>query len=177
MGLRHASGFGRTLAKASAPKSKSGCAALRRFGFILCLLSLPAWAVLGQSAASLKTDQAVLHSRWTMVRHATYTVARLHAPDGLSVEEYISPAGFIFGLQWRGPHPPDMSALLGAYFAEYRHAASSLRRHFGPWILTTAHLTISMSGHMRAFRGSAWVNALLPPGMRLAGSRLVRNES
>ncbi len=141
---------------------------------LLLLASLPAWATLGQTTVSLKADQARLHGRWTYEQHAGYRVARLRAADGLVLREYVSGAGLVFGVTWRGPRPPDMAALLGRYFAEYQQAAKQLVRRRGPWVLRTAHLVASMSGHLRAFRGSAWIPALMPPGTRLAGSRMIR---
>lgn len=144
----------------------------RKIWILFCLFSLPAWAVLGQTQASIKADQVRLHGRMTLRQHTGYRVARVVAPNGIVLREYVSPAGLVFGLTWRGPRPPDMAALLGAYFQTYRQAAMKLRRHRGPWVLRIGDLIISMSGHMRAFHGSAWLQPLLPAGMTAAEGRL-----
>ena len=42
-----------------------------------------------------------------------------------TVNEYLSANGTVFAVSWRGPRPPDLSQLLGPYFAEYQTAAAS----------------------------------------------------
>ena len=60
---------------------------------------------------------------------------------------------------------PDLSQLLGSYFAEYQTAAAAQRAQRQRLLLQTEHLVVETSGHMRDLRGRAYVPALLPPGV------------
>jgi len=82
----------------------------------------PAWAVLGQPVASVRTDQQALQAQRRTSTHDSYRVEHLEAVDGTVVREYVLPSGLVFGLAWQGPTVPDMTQLLGAYFPAYQDA-------------------------------------------------------
>ena len=96
---------------------------------------------------------------------------------GVKVRQYVSPSGSVFGLAWNGPHHPDLSVLLGGYHSEFKKSLEShqerlskqgrSRGHHGPRSqrLHSENIRISMSGHLRSFRGSAYVPSLLPAGV------------
>ena len=48
-----------------------------------------------------------------------YTVSEATLTDGTLVREYVGQSGVVFAVSWHGPHTPDLSSLLGSYFAGY----------------------------------------------------------
>ena len=143
-----------------------------------------AMATLGGSAQSIAADQRALGGQVRMLnqpRSSTggralqeqppapsspaYTVEQISTPTGATVNEYLSPNGTVFAVSWRGPRPPDLSQLLGAYFAEYRTAAASPSAQRGHLLVQTENLVVETGGHMRDLRGRAYVPGLLPPGV------------
>jgi hypothetical protein len=111
------------------------------------------------------TGEQALHEELSVPSNPAYTVERISTPAGLAVNEYVSPNGTVFAVSWRGPRPPDLSQLLGSYFAEYQAAAAAPAAQHRPLGLQTDHLVVETSGHMRDLRGRAYVPALLPPGV------------
>jgi hypothetical protein len=92
-----------------------------------------------------------------------YIVEQITTPTGVTVNEYLSPGGTVFAVSWRGPRPPDLSQLLGSYFAEFQTAAAApqaQRRHLR---IQTNDLVVETGGHMRDLRGRAYLPSLLPP--------------
>jgi hypothetical protein len=122
----------------------------------------PAWATLGQSVASVHTDQQALQAHRRTITHDGYEVEHLEAADGTVVREYVSPAGLVFGLAWQGPTVPDMTQLLGAYFPAYQDALHAAGPHRGPWQVQTEALVVELSGHLGAFSGRAYLPSLVP---------------
>ena len=74
----------------------------------------------------------------------------------MTVKEYLSPNGTVFAVSWRGPRPPDLSQLLGSYFAEYQTAAAAPHAQRGHLLVQTENLVVETSGHMRDLRGRAY---------------------
>ena len=122
----------------------------------------PAWAVLGQPAASVVDDQQRMHAQLRTMANEGYMVQHIEAADGTMVREYVAPTGLVFGVAWQGPKVPDLTHLLGAYFPLYQAAlpAPVLRR--APVIVHTEALVVEMFGHMRAFSGRAYLPTLVP---------------
>jgi hypothetical protein len=96
---------------------------------------------------------------------ASYTVHELTAPTGTTVREYVSPAGKVFGVAWRGPYLPDFRQILGDYFAPVMQAPRKQRQGRGPLEIRQPNVVFQSSGHMRAFFGRAYVPDLLPKGV------------
>ncbi len=94
-----------------------------------------------------------------------YSVEQISIPSGVTVNEYVSADGTVFAVSWRGPRLPDLSQLLGAYFAEYQTAAAAPRAQRHHLSLRTKNLVVDSSGHMRDLRGRAYLPALLPAGI------------
>ena len=122
----------------------------------------PAWAILGQPAASVRTDQQALQAQRRTVAYDSYVVEHLEAADGTVVREYVSRAGQVFGLAWQGPTVPDMTQLLGAYFPAYQEALPAAVPQRGPWRVQTGALVVELSGHLGAFAGRAYLPSLVP---------------
>lgn len=135
---------------------------------VLALVSVPAFAVLGGSDASVQTDQIQLKATLRSTPAQNYTVHELRAADGSVVREYAAD-GTIFGVAWEGAWPPDMHQLLGSYFDEYMQEREQQVRN-GPPGRRPVHvelpgLVVNIAGHPGWFRGQAFVPNLLPSGV------------
>jgi hypothetical protein len=127
------------------------------------LSTAPLWAALGQPESSVSADQRVLRGNILEEAHAGYRLHQITDPSGAVVREYVSPAGQVFGVSWQGPFVPNMQQLLGSYFTYLQqYAQSQTGHHGGPLILRRYDFVFSTSGHMRSYRGHAYVPSLLP---------------
>jgi len=125
-----------------------------------------ALAALGGDVSSVGADGARLKAQ---SRPATpqigYSVQELQLPSGTIVREYVSAAGRVFAVSWRGPTKPNLAQLFGDYFQPYQAAAkaqphgAATRRHF---TVRQPDLVVESNGRMRAFFGRAYVPSLLP---------------
>jgi hypothetical protein len=126
-----------------------------------------AWATLGESVDSITLDSHTLSAvRSAATVSGNYTVHELHS-DAISVREYVSTSGVVFGVAWNGPVPPDLTALLGSYADEYRKAQSQTprqpgRRHAQ---VKTNRVVVERWGHMRNLQGRAYAPDLIPQGV------------
>jgi hypothetical protein len=89
----------------------------------------------------------------------------LQTPAGTKVREYVSPAGVVFGVAWRGPSMPDLRQLLGDHFQSYVDAMAVRRTRRSPVFVKLPGLVVQSSGQMRAFVGKAYLSNALPQGV------------
>jgi hypothetical protein len=135
--------------------------------FILLGLVCPAWAALGGNAASVQADAVHMNGTRHSIAGARYTVEEIHTASGQTVREFISPGGSVFGVAWEGPTTPDLQQLLGSYFEQFRQSSEQRpNQPRGPMLIETPSLVVQQSGHLRAFRGRAYLPAVLPSGMQ-----------
>jgi hypothetical protein len=127
----------------------------------------PVWAVLGQPAGSVRSDQQRMRGQVRSVSHPDYSIQQITAPDGGVVDEYVSPSGIVFAVSWRTRTMPNLAQLLGSYFPQMRQASQSSRIRRRGLIVRTNQLVVESGGHMRAFHGRAYIPALLPPNVPL----------
>jgi hypothetical protein len=122
--------------------------------FILTLGTVPAWAVLGQYESSVSVDQAF----------QTYKVHQLTSANGTIIREYVSPKGLVFGVTWQGPFMPSMQQLLGSYVTNLQTAspAQTHIRHLRGLTVKTNDFVFVSGGHMRFWKGNAYVPSLIP---------------
>ncbi len=132
---------------------------------ILAAAAFPAGATLGGSAQSVVTDQTKLHAKRAVVERQGYTVHEITSEDGTLIREYVAPAGKVFGVSWTGPTIPDLTQLLGPYNAEFQTAMRAKRGRRSSAAVHNPDLVVESSGHMRAFRGRAYLNSMLPSGV------------
>lgn len=135
------------------------------------LSSTPSWAVLGQSAASVASDQQHLGGERRSVAADTFSVEEIRSAAGTVVREYVTPAGQVFAVSWRGPTRPDLRQLLGEHYAAFERASRSAPRGRRPLIVRTGQLVVETGGHVRDLRGRAYLPALLPEGVSQASVR------
>ncbi|HUJ40819.1 MAG TPA: DUF2844 domain-containing protein [Candidatus Acidoferrales bacterium] len=135
-----------------------------RWGIVLALLvgAAPLWAALGEPEQSVQQDRARISGQSRSTEFASYTMHEITASGGRVIREYVSPSGTVFGVAWEGPTMPDLSSLLGSYFSAFQQAASASTRRRGPLYIRVGSLVVESVGHMRAFRGRAYVSDLIP---------------
>jgi hypothetical protein len=139
-------------------------------GFSLALslfAAQQAQATLGESAESVAADRKALSA----VRGATtispgYTVQEVRS-ETITVREYVSPSGIVFGIAWTGLTHPDLTPLLGSYNFEYQQALVQTRRQRGRRHVQvkTDRIIVEKWGHMRNLQGRAYAPALIPQGV------------
>src|SRR5271166_3765054 len=129
-------------------------------GAFLLALSAPAFAVLGDNAASVLTDQARMKGTLRSVDNQTYVMHEITASSGAKVREYVTPGGAVFGVAWEGQFPPNFEQLMGPYYQQAQEAiaqkkaaqqAGQAPRRRGPVFIDTPGLVFAQSGHMRSF--------------------------
>lgn len=102
---------------------------------------------------------------------ASYTVAQTTFGTGTVVREYVSTAGTVFGIAWTGPMMPNLTVLLGAYFAQFdsaRDAQRTANPGHGPLSAELPGLVVHSGGHPGAFAGQAYLPQFLPAGVTAA---------
>ena len=133
---------------------------------VVVTLSTRAAASLGGDLASIQADQVRVQGAVIPVTAAgDYGVHEMRSSSGITVREYVSPAGRVFAVTWQGPTLPDLRQLLGDYFAPYTQAVQAARKSragHGPLRIETPALVVEQSGHPRAFTGRAYLPPLLP---------------
>ena len=129
---------------------------------VLLLASAPGWAVLGEYANSVTTDQQHMRAQLSETVRQGYSVKELRSADGKTIKEYVSPAGLVFGVSWQSPFLPDLHQLLGSYYGQLQQAVQAQRRRRGPLVIRTKNFVLFSGGHMRSFHGAAYAPNLLP---------------
>jgi len=123
------------------------------------------WAALGQSVASVERDRAAMRGEGQTKPGKGYSVETITVA-GMTVKEYVSSAGIVFAVSWRGIGAPDLPLLFGSYIDEYREGLTALQnrkpRIRRPMVLRTAHMVVERAGHARSMWGRAFVPDLLP---------------
>jgi hypothetical protein len=124
-------------------------------------------ATIGESVDSVASDQKALSAmRRTAKTSTTYTIHEIRT-ETLTVREYVSPSGVVFGIAWNGLTHPDLTPLLGAHNDEYQKALSHARRQPGRRHVQvkTDGVVVEKWGHMRKLQGRAYAPALIPQGV------------
>lgn len=131
---------------------------------IVVLGSVPAWATLGQYEGSVSVDQQNLRSQDRVQSYQTYKVHQLTTANGTVVREFISPNGMVFGVAWQAPFMPDVKQLLGSYVNSLQNATPADTRVHDrrAMVVKTSDFIYVSGGHMRFYRGHAFVPSLVP---------------
>ena len=75
---------------------------------VLLLSSAPAWAVLGQPVDSVEKDREMLAGRVQSIPLPYYSIHQITREGGMTVKEYVTPKGMVFGVSWQGPTMPNL---------------------------------------------------------------------
>jgi hypothetical protein len=122
-------------------------------------------ASLGGDATSVESDRAKLQASLQTTNKDRFTVHEMKSPNNVTVREFVSPAGKVFGVAWQGPTRPDLHQLLGAYFDQFVQAAQTQKsktKSRGPLSINAPGLVVHSSGHQGYFVGQAYVPQMLP---------------
>lgn len=132
-------------------------------GLLILTLSLPALAGLGDLATTTPAGAAAGSSA---IRRAvparTYTIQDVQARGGVMIREYLAADGRVVAVSWNGPVMPNLEQLLSTYFEPYREELAKRGPSRGPVVLRRDNLVVEAGGHMRSFRGRAYLPGLLP---------------
>lgn len=133
----------------------------------------PARAALGGGGASVLTDAAALGGSVNVTLLQQYDIHEITNADGMRVREFLNRAGVVFALSWSGPVVPDLRQLLGANFSAYAQAEAALARPGMQRSVRVAlpDLVVELDGHLRAYRGRAYLPASIPAGTSTADLR------
>lgn len=121
-----------------------------------------ALAGLGGDASSVEADRASLKGTTRVTTAPTFAVHEITTAGGLQVREYLSSAGKVFAVSWRGPGIPDLRQMLGSYYGEFAQAARAPHYNHHHLSVNAPHVIVQSSGHTRYFFGRAWVPSVLP---------------
>lgn len=150
------------------------CAAL---SFAVGGVAVPAFAALGgtptppPAGASSVSLSPIVHAAAAVSSGSSYTVTQTTLASGTVVHEYVSAAGTVFGIAWKGPRMPNLPELLGTYFTQFDNARAAMRSTQpgrGPIDLSLSGLVVRSAGHMGAFSGQAYLPQSLPAGVSAA---------
>jgi hypothetical protein len=137
---------------------------------LMMTFPIPALAALGGDLTSVQEDQAQMKGSLKTTQAEAYTIHEIKASVGTVVKEYVSPAGKVFAITWRGQFIPDMHQLLGTYFDQYAQAAKVQREsHMGhrPLNIQQPGLVFQNGGHMRSYFGRAYAPEMVPQGVNV----------
>jgi hypothetical protein len=160
----------KSLARDCLQRLHLGIAATMLLGF-----ALPASASLGGSSNSVETDRAQLNASRQITQLNAYAVHEITAPQGIVIDEYVSQAGKVFAVSWRGQFPPSMQQILGTYFQQYVDALKGQSRPGQPRVyghrpldIQLPGLVVQASSGLGAYSGRAYIPEMLPQGMTAA---------
>lgn len=145
-------------------------------GLMLAAGAGEALAALGQAPSSIPassssaTPGASKLAVAPAAQSSLYTMQTSQLENGTSVVEYVSPAGLVFAVSWRGPVLPDLSALLGDYFKTFKFETDQARvkgRRGSPVSIEQDGLVVRSNGRMRNFFGYAYAPDLIPVGVNI----------
>jgi hypothetical protein len=143
----------------------------RLLGFGMSLLCMgTASAGLGGDSASIIADSKTMQGSLHGYSSPQFEIQEITTQNGIRVREFANGDGLVFAIAWSGPAEPNLQQLLGVHFEQYLHARMAqtppgLHRNLR---LALPDLVIEAGGHMRAYRGRAYLPAFLPPGASTA---------
>ncbi|MGA2986794.1 MAG: DUF2844 domain-containing protein [Terriglobia bacterium] len=136
------------------------------FAVLLMLMgSVPAWAALGDNIASVNSDAQVLGGKHQIVAKVGYNLHQITMADGSVVNEFASPAGTVFGVSWQGHFMPNLQQLLGTYMTNLQQGQRTQAVRRRAVAIQGDNFVFSSMGHMRSFRGRAYVPGLVPANL------------
>jgi hypothetical protein len=130
-------------------------------------VSAPALAALGGDAASVETDRVSMKGALRVTPTVDYSVHEIQTTSGIVIREYVSGAGKVFAVSWRGPALPDLAQLLGSYSQPLRQGATHPHYNHHRLNIETPNVVMQSGGHLRTLYGRAWVPAMLPQNFSL----------
>lgn len=127
----------------------------------LLLLPIRSFAILGERAGPNVKSLSAMRTFITKnsVRYFSST------EKATTIREYLDENGFVYAISWQGPRTPNLNVLLGRFYGEYAIASAMtprIRGHRNSRAVASANIEIRFFGHMRDFRGVAYIKGQLP---------------
>ena len=137
------------------------------FTLLLTLMmgSTPAWAALGEDVSTVDADAQALSGRHIKVAKIGYDMHQITLSDGSVVNEFVSPAGTVFGVSWLGHSIPNLQKLLGTYTTNLQQGQRTRVVPRRAVTIQGNNFVFSSVGHLRFFRGRAYVSSLVPTNL------------
>jgi hypothetical protein len=132
---------------------------------MLVIGSVPAWAALGGDVSSVNSDAQVLGGQHKMLAKVGFSLHQITASDGSVVNEFVSPAGVVFGVSWQGHSLPNFSQLLGAHLADMQNGQRTNLVPRRAVTIKSGDFVLTSIGHGRYFRGRAFVSSMIPANL------------
>jgi hypothetical protein len=132
---------------------------------LLALGSAPAWATLGENVSSVELDAHALGGKHVKIAKAGFDLHQLTMRDGTVVREFVSPAGTVFGVSWQGHFVPNLHQLLGTYIIDLQGGQRTQHVRRRAITIQGDNFVFSSTGHLRSFRGRAYVPGLIPTNL------------
>ena len=145
--------------------------------FLAFVSALPstAFASLGGAVSTVETDRVRMNSALVGIElRGSYTVHSTQSPTGITIRQYYTSNGRVFGVAWEGAWQPDLRQLFGDYFDRYREGVQRARRTRaarGRVAIDDGAFVVKIGGHLHAIAGVAYVPQLLPAGVDAAAIR------
>jgi len=134
-----------------------------------------ALASLGGDTSSIRADRVQMQGALRQITGGNaFTVHEMQSASGIVVREYVSTAGTVFGVTWRGAAFPNLRQLLGPHFIRFQQEADRLvraRKRRGPLNVDLGDVIVQSSGHPRSFTGRAYMPGLVPQGVGIDAIR------
>jgi len=139
----------------------------RAYAILLMLVmgSAPAWAALGDNVSSVDVDTQAFGGKHMMTVKVGYNLHQITMQDGSVVNEFVSPAGTVFGVSWQGHFVPNLSQLLGTYMANLQQGQVIRRVPRRSITIQGDNFVFMNVGHARYSRGRAYVPGLVPANL------------
>jgi hypothetical protein len=150
--------------------------ALAAAGLLASLTAPPAaWAVLGESLASVQLDQQRMAGQRSLAIGAGPQVQLITLAGGSTIRQYLTSSGVVYAVAWNTRFKPRLDQLLGAHFPAYAEAARrSMQARPGivhHAVLQQDDLVVETTAHLNAHVGRAYLRSLLPVGEPLDAIR------
>ena len=141
------------------------------FAFFLVLsggiIASHSHAGLGEPVDSLEKDRAsLLGKRQAPVTHPGFSVHEI-VSDSVTLREYASKDGIIFGIAWVGLRHPEVESLLGSFSEGYQESVNQTPKKKGArrYTVKNESIVVEKWGHPRKLQGRAYASRLLPTGV------------
>jgi len=135
---------------------------------VLCMLvmgSIPAWAALGDNVASVDSDVQAMGGQHRLVAREGFNLHQITLSDGSVVNEFVSPAGTVFGVSWQGHSLPNLPQLLGSYMTNLQQGERIRVIPRRGVTIQGDNFVFTSFGRMRSFNGRAYVPGLVPANL------------
>jgi hypothetical protein len=133
------------------------------------LLGANAFAALGEQATTIVADSGKLSAKQKNADvFSKYSVQELTS-DANTIKEFVDNNGVIFAIAWRGIDNPDLSVILGSYYAAYKLDEAAKPKVHGrhEFQIKRENLVVQKWGNMRSLRGRAYDPSLIPAGVSI----------